>query len=330
MPANITELEGQSTFAANVSRGHPWHRLGVEVSADMDIEGALEVVGVRHETVRPATMYTYEDGKYEEVEDRIAIRSNVFGNISTAGVGYEIMQRREIVELAYDMVGLAKGEAAIDTVGNLGPKGQVFFAYLRVPDLVIDSGGIGDVIERGLFVATSFDGTLPNTIGYSAIRVVCQNTLNVAFDNLGQALKFKHTRNSEERMFKAAEGLGYVGAVEREMVKRAEDMLRVDGDRAMRKVLDSLWPVDREIGDMAKERRQMDRGAVYALYEGEKNVGSVGRNGWAAYNAATEFIDHNRSVRGIDGKERRAVNAVLPGKWQDMKVKASKAVLELV
>lgn len=333
MPANLTVKDGQELFAANINRGHPWHKLGKKVRADMDIELALELVGVRHETIEPRTMFYWEDGDYAEVEGRIGIYSNVFGMMSTAGPGYEIMGRREILELAFEIVGLGKGEAHIDTIGHIGDKGQVFFSYIRVPDLVIDPGGIADVIERGLFVATSYDGTLPNTIGYSNIRVVCSNTLTMALGNVRQGIRAKHTRNSEARIIQAAEGLGYVGAVEKEVIKRANVMLGVDGDQAIDRIGKALYPTDKSMGKQTYLRRVMARGDMRRLYEGEGNLSAekVGHNGWAAYNAAVEYLDFERQVRGNgkDPEKIRATAAVLPSRWQDMKIQASKIVMEM-
>ena len=43
-----------------------------------------------------------------------------------------------LAELAYEIVGLSPDSAHIDTLGCIGDNAEVFFAYLRVPDLVID------------------------------------------------------------------------------------------------------------------------------------------------------------------------------------------------
>lgn len=337
MPADITEFEGMSLMAANVERGHPWHRLGQQVHKDMSIEVALELSG-SDDHVLPITLQGVnpEDGTPVVVESHIGIYSDRFGVMSVASPSYEITQRREIVELAYEITGLSDDSAHIDTMGNLGDKAQKFFAYIRVPDLVIDESGIADTIERGLFVATSFDGTLPNIMGYSNIRVVCSNTLSMAMKGAQQAIKVKHTRNAEDRMKVAAQALGYVGAVEKAVVKRAEDMLKVaDGDKALQVVLDNLWPIDdKDLPDSTKTRRLNERGDVRVIYEGKDNlnVDKVGRNGYAAYNAVVEYLDHARGVRGSNGDGntilmKRSEAAVLPGQIVDKKIRVSELVL---
>lgn len=332
MPDGLTMVDGEAMMAFDINHGHPWHRLGKELDGLMSIEDALKYSGSDDDVI-PATLFAQgPDGELTEVESHIGIMSDKYGLMGVQSPSYEITQRREMLELAYEITGLSKGDARIDTIGNIGEHGEKFFAYIRVPDVVIDPGGIADVIESGIVVATSFNGKLPNVIGKSWIRVVCSNTLAMALNRLVQGLKIKHTINSEQRMYQAAAGLEYVGAVEKQMVERAEKMLRVkDGDKALERALDGLLPVTDDISKAAQERRRIERGAIRSLYEGEGNtaVDLVGRNGWAAYQAITEWFDHARPVRVKGGSEdmRRAEGAVFPGDAMTNKIKASELVL---
>lgn len=355
MPADITELNNQHLIAVNMSRGHPWHMLGEMVTEDMSMEEALKQVQVHDEEVRQKTLYTVKDGatkkawvegeNWVRVSDlelvdpdvSVAINSTKFGTISTASESYHPIQRRDLLAIAYDIVGLADQEGIaghIDTIGNLGLRGDTFFAYIRVPDIVIDPGGVADVIEHGLFVATSFNQTLANTIGYSPIRPVCRNTVTMALGALSQTIRAKHTRHSEERIKQAALALRYVGAVEEEMVRRAEYMLRVDGEKAMTTILDHFYDVkDEGLSSKAKTQRNRARNAISRLYEWPGNTTSdlVGKNGWAAYQAFVEFKDHETDTKGKGRTQSltRARNAVLPGKVVQDKIKASELVLAL-
>lgn len=342
-----TVVDGTSLVAANVERGNPWLKLGKRLDHDMDIDEALGYIGVDEETVEPATLYTMDDTKIvhdtddghgpyiyledlEEVLPSVGVKSNVFGTMSTPGLRYEITQRREILELAYEIVGLTHGEGHIDVIGNLGDLGQLFFAYIKVPDLIIDPNGVADTLERGLYVATSFDGSMANTIGHSDLRPWCSNVIAMALGNLAQSIKAKHTRNSEDRMREAAVALEYAGAVEQEKIKRAEAMLKVSGDWALEKILDYFWDIKAEgLPESTKTRRENERASVRELYNGEDNtaVRLVGSNGWAAYNAFVEHVDHKRNVRGFNRDVKRAQSAVLPGAVVNDKIKASELVL---
>jgi phage/plasmid-like protein (TIGR03299 family) len=346
MPDNITIVDGRHLLAANWDRGHPWHRLGKRVTVDMSIEEALEY-SMSDDWVYPVSLYDIEsvmvqegpDGRpfiyvdeLEEAPDIVGIKSDVHKLMGHASPDYEIMQRRDILELAYDIVGLSKEDAHIDTIGNLGPRAEKFFVYIRVPDLVIDPNGIADTIERGLFVATSFNRTLPNIIGYSNIRVVCGNTLQMALDvGLQQAIRALHTKNAEERLRTAAAAIGYVGAVEQVVTQRAEEMLRMDGDKALITITDEFMPTPDDLGQTARTRRERQKGDLHILYDGpgNTNVAKVGRNGWAAYNAFAELTDHGRTVKGPRKSLDRSEGNVLPGQVANKKIKASELVLSV-
>jgi len=333
MPADLTEVDGEVAMAANWKRGNPWHRLGKRVEADMSIDEALKL-SKSDDDVVPATLYTMnDDGTYEEVEDRIGIKSDRYGTIATASPGYEITQRREMLELAYEIEGLSKGDAHIDTIGNIGVRANKFFAYIRVPDLTLRHVlGIEEVYERGLVVATSFDGTMPNCIGPSTIRPVCANTLDAAMHNpSAQWIKARHTRNAEERMQAAAVALGYVGAVDKLMTERARRMLDVSGKIALTKVLNEFWPVNDDLPHNTKMRRESERLQVEHLYSGDGNssVSLVGENGYAVFQAVTEFYDHFRNVRADSAGTRRAVNSVMPGTVMNAKAKAADLICSI-
>ena len=333
MPALVTEIDGEALMAFNQDRGHPWHRLGNPVEGDMGIKHALKVSG-SDDVVYPATVYTLnDDGSYEEVEGFMAAKSDKYGTLGIHRPGYNIKQRSEILELGYDLAGLDPEGAHVDTVGNLGEDGKptMFFSYVRVPDLVIDPNGIHDTIERGLFVATSFDASLANVIGYSHIRVVCFNTLSMAMKG-GQVIRAKHTVNADERLHQAAFAMGWAVEVEKQTVARAEKMLAVQGDRPINKLLDHFYPVKDDMSEAGKTRRSNERAEIMRLYNGPRNAGGFGKNAYSAYNAFVEYRDHFAGVKvknkGYTAPSvQRATRAVLPGKWTDDKVKASELVL---
>lgn len=328
-----TLVEGAPLIAGNATRQRPWMTLGKQLDRNLSLEEALAISG-SDDYVYPVALYDLENPEHqEEVEGITGVKSDKYGIMGVHGNGYTITQRREILELAFEIEGLSKGDGHVDTIANLGDKAQKFMALVLFDDLVIDPNGIADTIERGLYVATSFDGSLPNLIGYHNMRITCFNQLQMILKGLSQMIKVRHTRNAEERMNQAARALNYLGAVEKELIAKAEQMLKVDGDKALTKLLDQFWSLDVE-GDAAKTRRQRERGDVRMLYEGtgNTNVDVVGRNGWAAYNAVVEYLDHAQGVKGVKGNAiavRRAERAVLPGQTADKKLQASKLVLSM-
>lgn len=333
-------------------RTNPWYVLGHELPHALTIDEALELVKA-NDDVQPANLYTIDnDSRYfidydgsgkreefirvsdlEEVPDFVGVKSDIYGTMSTQSPNYEIMQRREALELAYMISGLSSGEAVVKAVGNVGHKAQKFFAYLELPELVIDPNGIADTINRGLYVATSFAGNMATTLGESDIRIACTNQLTMTLRKLQRAIKVHHRAGAEQRIMEAAKALQYAGAVEQERIKAVEKMMRVDGSKAMAAVTDHFWDIsDPDLPANTRTRRENYRESVWQLYKhGEHNVQAVGENGWAAYNAFTEYQDHYRPLRRVNGNAalKRAEGAVLPGSVVNEKAKASDLILAL-
>lgn len=353
---DISVKDGKHLVAVNWDRGHPWHMLGERVNHDMTQEEALTLVGVLEEDIRHKPLYVVQDdattaefevrgvkerwirvSHLDEVPDdvAVAINSTVFGTISTASSFYHPIQRRDLLTMAYDITGLMDEEhkGYVDTIGNLGSYGDTFFAYIRVPDIVIDPNGVADVIENGLFVATSYDQSMSNTIGYSPIRPVCRNTVMMGLGQLSQTIRARHTKNSEARMREAAKALEYVGAIEKELIQRAEQMLRIDGEKALNTVLDHFLNIDDpELGEKAVTTRTRQRNTVRRLLEEEDNTTTelLGFNGYSVYQAWIEFKDHLSDVGQRHGADiTRARNAVLPGEVVKSKIRASELILAL-
>jgi phage/plasmid-like protein (TIGR03299 family) len=287
MGHELTEVEGGHAFVYNVERGYPWHRLGIPVPGFMDPDEALELAKCNdsialEETKVPGLFYTHSD---------------IHGYMGVVGSEWRPQTCEEMVDLALSIVGMTEDTAVIDTMGRLGPQAQRFFCHIEFPELVVDPNGVADKIRRGLFVGTSFDGSMANILGLSNIREVCANTVRMSLERLQQAIKVKHTTNAAERMQLAAEAVGYAAAAERAVVAKAEELLAVDGGPAMRAALDALWPIPDDLDPKWAARRDDIRDDVWDLYKGPSNCGSVGENGWAAYNACTEWLDHFRGVR---------------------------------
>ena len=335
MPHDLTEINGEHAFVYNQARGNPWHKLGMPVQGDMTMEGALRF-SRSNDTVELQPVYAYNsDGDEVQVPHVMATVSDIYGPMAVVGENWKPQQRSELVRLAYEIAGIAGEDARIDTMGNLGPQGQRFFTYIRFPEFVLDPHGIADTIERGLFVGTAFDGSMANTIGLTNVRVVCANTFAAAMAGLQRAVKVKHTANADERMTQAAAAIGYAGAAQKQSEKVMQDMLRVEpGKKALSVVLNKLWPLDLDEDNPWLRKREEIHEDIWALFHGETNAELVGDNGWAAYNAVTEWLDHERTVRvkGREAQDRRYKQTLVDpeSNVNAMKVRAASLILEAV
>jgi phage/plasmid-like protein (TIGR03299 family) len=343
MSHDLEIVNGKASFAYNGKRGNPWHMLGTDVEGDMPLHVMLEAARADY-TVSLQPVYVSTQIGTDDGGLPIFVNTEVEGHYATVREGgaqpeamalgivkgrYEVQQNADLAEVAQTIVGLGKGDACWDTMGVIRD-GRVFFAYLRLPSLRVDPSGINDKINQGLVVATSHDGTMQNTIGFSSVRVVCQNTLSMALGGLTQKIGVKHTANAEDRIKAAAAGLSmYINAQQR-MTAEAERMMQVKGSDALNAVLKKHWPaiVADDASKTAVTKRDNVRGTIVRLYQdGPNNRQVTGDNGWGVYNAAVEYLDWEATVRGTTDRFERIITSTT---LEDTKRSIAKTVLDLV
>jgi len=239
------------------------------------------------------------DGEPVFVNDsRATLRQNIDGTfdaLATVGTRYEVRQNREVLERALAVVGASRGDAVMDTCGCL-KGGARFFATIDLGPLVLDPTGINDKLERYLVISTGHDGVWPIRYSNTEIRAVCNNTVVLAQKSARRVYTARHTRNMDTVIDDAQTVLGISTVWASEFRKSAEELLSVKmlPSYLPDKVIDVLAPVDKKSSKRSKDYRDSLGDMLNEIYRNKRNAGSYGNNGWTAYNAVCELLDHYR------------------------------------
>lgn len=333
MPAHLENHEGTTSFAYNADRGAPWHRTGVPMRGYGTIDEMLKAAHADYE-VRLEPTYVLAPNPTTSVLDlvetgrRATVRENPYTGatevLADVGNRYSVLQNRYTLEKALDIVGATRGDAVIDTCGVLHD-GRQFFAYIDLGTLVIDPTGINDQIARGLLVYNSHDGTVPLTYANTNERAVCKNTVMAGLRSARRTFKAKHTPEVEARIDEANTVLALSTDWARAFKEMAEQMLAIPmtSDRFTR-VLDAAVPVQPNASDRQVKNREETTNFIRAVYANERNAKFCGDNGWAAWNAVVEYLDHYRP----GSADERALTSMDDTSWvSKRKFAAQDAVL---
>jgi len=285
-----------------------WHNLGTTVSGTMTRTEALDLAGLADWDVQvePLTV-ELSDGTKHDLDGKFLTTRMKDGKrqpIATVGGRYRPIQNEDAFAMADAIVDASGGQW--DTAGALGHGERVFGSLLLPKSIVIDGEGIADQTDTYIMLATSHDGSLPVTAAVTPVRVVCQNTLNVALRGAANKYKVRHTESSEYNMIEAREALKvtfeYVDALEEAATTLYEASMTSNefdrliaatfGDKPEEKVKD-----DKVLNAGAVSRWDNRRDALHDLWASDTQKG-IKNTFWGGFNTIEEYFDYERSFRG--------------------------------
>jgi len=144
-------------------------------------------------------------------------------------------------------------------------------------------------------------------VHYSAIRVVCANTLAMAdSEGRGEGIAIRHQGDLVSKVQEAQEVLGLAVKFFDDLEGQFDLMARHYPSYAeVSAYFKALYP-DPEEGNPA--RAQNIRDELFQLFENGKgqDIPEIRSSTWAAFNSVTEYVDHHRPTRAKSDFDRAA------------------------
>ena len=293
-------LEQYGDMASFASLRQPaWHGLGTVIDNEVSTSEMLELAHLAGWNVRLEDVVL--PGRSHR-EYFATVRTNPFDGgtdvLGVVGERYKVLQNEELFTF---------GDALLDggrweTAGSI-KNGTVVFGSLALDrETVLDPNGATDKVNNYLLVHTSHDGSLAIQASVTPVRVVCQNTLNMAIGYKGkgvkQSFRIRHTQTLQGKVQAAREALGLANKYLDEFDKIAAEMIAKEiNDQKFFDIITTVYPKpeDNAKGAMTKWENKID--TLNSIYNGETCVNIKG-TAWGAYNAMTERLDWYRNPRG--------------------------------
>jgi phage/plasmid-like protein (TIGR03299 family) len=299
----------------------PWHRLGKSVPRGVHAEQMLKAAGLDWTVqMRPARgakkvfkgdpSSLPPDGTIDPNDRRLKYnryeivrlprdapeQEILFGVVSDQ---YQPLQNTEAFRF-FDTI-VDQKIAFFETAGALGD-GERVWVLAEVPGQI--EVVPGDSCRRFLLLSNTHGGKGSVVVKFTAVRVVCQNTLLLSMQDGEPMLRLRHSRNLVPRLDEVQHLIASANQVYHDaaelFVAMAKRTLRSDD---LDQYLESVYPRSKE----QREKRLQLAGpkAVHRLMHECPDLQLNGIRGslWAAYNAITRAVDHEGSTRG--GPEAR-------------------------
>ena len=271
------------------TREKPWHGLGTYVSYALSSREALIASGLDWNVVQK-DIYTENGISVDGFKANIRDSDNSVLGIVTDR--YKVVQNSEAFAFTDELLG--KG-IRYETAGSL-QAGRKTWLLAKLPNEYIM---LGDRISPFLVFSNSHDGSGAIRVAMTPIRVVCQNTLNLALATASRSWSAKHTGDIQYKMEEARQTLfmaeAYMDALGREL----ENLNRIRlTDAKVIDFINTLIPLDDSSATPVQKRNiKKLREDAKLRYFDAPDLQDVGKNGYRFVNAVSDFATHAKPLR---------------------------------
>lgn len=269
-------------------REKPWHGLGVMVQNAPTSEDALRLAGLDWEVIQKNVITVDGDPVAGFKANVRASDNSVIGVVSDK---YKVAQNREAFEFTDALLGEG---VRYETAGSL-QNGRRVWILARLPHQYIING---EEIAPYLVFMNAHDGSGAIKVAMTPIRVVCQNTLNLALSTAKRSWSCNHTGDISGKMEEARDTLVYAGRYMSELGKTFGKLGQIKlSDGKVTEFISALVP-DADGGSFQQRRNvQKMREDLRARYYDAPDLADVGRNGYRFINAVSDFATHSKPLR---------------------------------
>ena len=280
-------------MAANVetmfsTREKPWHGLGTIVEEAPTSAEALRLAGLDWK-VNQSAIFT-SAGKVEGY--RANVRSTDQAVLGVVTDRYKVIQNTDAFAFTDELLGEG---VKYETAGSL-QGGRKVWLLARLPREYIISG---ERISPYLVFSNTHDGSGAVRVAITQVRVVCNNTLNLALESASRSFSMIHTGDIKGKILEAKQTLFMADTYMENLGQEFERLRRKKlSDQQVKEYMELLLPIDDNASLLTIKNMKKLRADLQSRdYDAPdlKNVG--GNNAYRFINAVSDFATHSAPIR---------------------------------
>lgn len=267
-------------------REKPWHGLGTRVEEAPASSDALRMAGLDWNVVQ-RNIQVCGGAKIQNYKANV--RDSDGAVLGVVSERYKIVQNAEAFEFTDSLIG---GDVRYETAGSLNG-GRKIWLLAKLPETEI----VGDKTEPYLCFTNTHDGSGAIRVCMTPIRVVCNNTLNLALCSARRAWSVRHTGDMASKMHEARVCLEMACAYMDELGQTADRLANTTVSRdKLGEILDEMFPITEDSTDREKQNIQKLKDDYMVCYFAPDIMKFRG-TAWGAVNAMSDMISHNAPRR---------------------------------
>lgn len=286
------------------TREKPWHGLGVMVEESPTSKDALHLAGLDW-SVEQQPVQTVDGTPLKGFLANVrSTDKKVLGVVTNK---YKVVQNEE----AFAFTDALLGEGVTyETAGSL-QEGRKVWLLAKLPHKYLISG---DEVTPYLVFSNSHDGSGAIKVAMTPVRVVCNNTLNLALAEAKRCWSTIHAGDLAGKLQDARQTLLYADTYMQGLAKAFEELRRVKlTDRKVRDYIDILLPeLDSPSPQQTKNIMRL-RDDMKARYFDAPDLKGVGKNGYRFINAVSDFATHAKPIRMTKNYQENLFSRTMEG-----------------
>lgn len=279
-------------MAANVEtmfsvREKPWHGLGTIVEDAPSSEEALKLAGLDWKVVQKS-LFT-NSGVVAGYKANV--RESDHSVLGVVTDRYKVVQNTEAFAFTDNLLGEG---VKYETAGSL-QGGKKVWILARLPKEYIMSG---ERITPYLVFSNTHDGLGAVKVAITPVRVVCNNTLNLALSTANRCFSMVHTGDIKGKIDEAKQTLfladEYMAALGNEFENMRSHKIT---DLQVEEYIEMLLPIDQKASPVTVKNTKKLREEMRTRYYEAPDLSQFGNNAYRFINAVSDFATHADPIR---------------------------------
>ena len=262
-------------------REKPWHGLGKIIKEAPTSRDAIELAGLNW-SVNSNPIYDVFGNEIKGFKANTRSSDNsVLGVVTDK---YKIVQNIDAFDFTDNLIG---EEMYYETAGSLR-KGKTIWLLGKMPERYICE----DKFDPYIVFTNTHDGTGAVKIAMTPIRVVCNNTLNMALSSAKRSWSTKHMGNMEAKLSEARHTLelanDYLNNLAIEADKLANETMK---EEDVVYALNEMFPIDDDASDRQKQNIQNAKDGIMICML-RPDIAKFLNTKWGFINAVSDYVGH--------------------------------------
>ncbi|MCR5012274.1 MAG: DUF932 domain-containing protein [Lachnospiraceae bacterium] len=280
-------------MAANVEtmfsvRQKPWHGLGQVVEDAPSSAEALKLAGLDWQVYQQPIFTNFGECIAGYRANVRSTDNKVLGVVSDR---YKVVQNDEAFEFTDEL--LNEG-VRYETAGSL-QGGRKIWLLARIPKTYVMAG---DKISSFLVFSNSHDGSGAVRVAITPVRVVCNNTLNLALSTTNRSFSMIHAGDIKGKIKMARETLfmadEYMGKLGHELARLNEKKI---GYEQVEYYINELLPLAKDATEITQKNVKKQRSDIARRYYEAPDLKPLDHTAYRFINAVSDFATHAAPLR---------------------------------